>query len=305
MRVRNAYLIGLASGIVVWPGLFGCHTAPMSYSAADLQSPETRARAAGLYWQRNNVPTLRERGCRRVAILDFSVEYVTGKIEVPGETQPTFSPPALAPAHVGLEYGGLFRKQINFKEALYRQLADELYAMLVEELVQRGFEVLAPSEVSAAAAYQRLKTRAHDDGSVLQEFNLIGSDTGRIKRIVTYPASGLRIVTGAAEGEIEQVELALLNELPADVSLRVHIRVGVYQRRASLERGSIAWVLTRDVVGNLTADRSLLSDDAVATSQRFLPIEGEAYAVDSERYLEAMRLLFPPYISMAFEAQPQ
>ncbi len=300
MRFRDGILV--VASVFVCISLLGCHAAPMTYSAADLQSAKTRARVAHLYWARNNVPARWEQRYRRVAIVDFSVEYVTAKIEVPGEQQPTFSPPAVAPAQIGIEFGGLFRKQSNYEPSLYQELADELHAMFTSELATRGFELLPAAEICGARAYQRLRTQERDDGSILQEFNLIGSDAGRVKQMVTYPATGYRIVSGAGQGDIEDVELALLDELGADVALRIHVRVGVYHGRASVERGSIIWVLARDVVGNLTAEKSLLSDELVVEAEGFVPIQGQACAVDSRKYLEALRQLFPPYISMAFES---
>lgn len=305
MRISSTHIIAVTTCLLVWPALVGCHPAPMTYSAADLQTPDARARAAQLYWQRNNVPPLRPKGYRRIALVDFSVEYVTAKIEMPGRTQPTFSPPAIAPGHIGLEYSGLFRKQLSFDQSFCRQLADELHQMFVSHLTARGFEVCAPAEIRQAPAYQRLKTSPCDDGSILQELNLVGSDTGRTKKTITYPATGLQIVVGAVSEDIEDVELDLLDQLHADVSLRARIRVGVYQNHASVERGSIVWVLTRDLVGNITANRSLVSDSIVVTRAGFLPLQGELYTVDSHQYLEAMRLLFPAYISMAFEPEPR
>lgn len=302
MRMRFRDGISVVAGVCVWISLLGCHAAPMTYSAADLQSAKTRARVAHLYWTRNNVPPEWEKRYRRVALVDFSVEFITAKIEVPGEEQPTFSPPAVAPAHVGLEFGGLFRKQFNYQPTLYRELADELCAMFIDELAARGLEVAAPEEVCGARAYQRLQTRQRDDGSILQELNLIGSDAGRVKQMVTHPASGYRIITGARQGDVERVELALLDELEADVALRVHVRVGVYRGRASVERGSVIWVLARDLVGNLTAEKSLLSDECIVETEGFVPIQGVAYAVDSQKYTEALRQLFAPYVSMVFES---
>ena len=303
MRITPTLIIPVTTCFLIWPALVGCHTPPMTYSASQLQSPSARARAAYLYWQRNNVPSLREKDYRRIALVDFSVEYVTAKMEMPGQNQPTFSPPAIAPGHIGLEYSGLFRKKLNFDESLCRQLADELHQMFISHLTRRGFEVVDSAEIRQAPAYQRLETSPRDNGSILQELNLIGSDTGRTKKMIIYPATGLQIVTGADGEDIEDVELDLLDQLHADVSLRVHIRVGVYQDHASIERGSIIWILTRDVVGNSTANRSLLSDNIVVTPRGFAPLQGEVYDVDSHKYLQAIRLLFPVYISMAIEPE--
>jgi len=298
---RHVNLGFFALGVCLGGALLGCHAAPLTYSAADLQSPRSRAKAAPLYWRCNNVPDIRQLERRRVAILDFSVEFITGKVEMPGQTQPTFSPPAIAPAHVGVEYSGLFRKQYEFDEQLYREATDGIYRIFIDALAERGFEVLPNDLVRESSAYKRLAVQDREAGSLLQEMNIIGSDTGRIKQMVTIPASGLRIVVRAAAGDIEEVELAMLDELDVDLSLRAHIRVGVYQDRASIDRGSVIWLLTRDAVGNLTADKSLLSDDVVATPGEFIPLQGRLFNIDSEGFLAAMRKMFPPYIAMAFE----
>ena len=76
----------------------------------------------------------------------------------------------------------------------------------------------------------------------------------------------------------------------------------MFQGRAILERGTTIWVLREDVVGNLTADRTLLSDERVA----FEKSDGgtTVYSVETKKYVAAMRKMIPPSIEMAFASMP-
>ncbi len=95
-----------------------------------------------------------------------------------------------------------------------------------------------------------------------------GSDTGRVKQLTVYSADGLAVIRGAGDVDIETVEAEMLEELSADVILRVRIRVGTYGGHPSLERGSTVWVRSPNVAGNLTSDRSLISNIRVVEEER-------------------------------------
>lgn len=272
----------------------GCHESSMT-------SPAAGQELASTYWKRHNVPNMSQRGYKRIAITDFSVEFVTVRMESPLESQSAFTPPPITPGQHGAVVSGLRRKQISFEPSLCKEVTDEMYDLFVGSLKSRGLEALPREEVTASEAYKRFSTLGTRDSSLTQRINLVGSDTGRTKRVKVYPASGLRIINGARNEDIEDVEADLLLELNADVSLRVHVRVGVFHGHASLERGSTVWVQSRDVIGNLTSDRSLLSEDVVVDEEKFKQLKGQPYIVLGERYHAAIKKLFPSFVAMGLE----
>jgi hypothetical protein len=282
--------------------LAGCRTAPETLGAADLRGADAPADTASEYWKQEGAPPMGEAGSRRVAIVEFSVEYVTVKHESPFQSQFMAGAPPVTPVTAGLAVSGLQRRQVSFGESLCAELPDELYAMFVAQLVERGFFVLSPERVCGSRAYQRFETAAMDDGSFLQRLNYVSSDTGSIKKMVAYPASGYRLVGEANDGDAEEVELALLDEVGADLALRVRVRVGVYRGHATVERGTVVNVLSRDATGSLNAERSLLSDVEVIDDKRFKAVKGQTVTVDALSYRSAMRRVFPPYMALGYEA---
>lgn len=272
MYTRSVALVGLPLLTAV---VAGCSGPAHTYSVVELTSPDVQQRAANTYWKRHDVPIMRDYGYKRVAIVDCSVEFVTRKVEAP-----------------------LKAVEIKYEHALYQAVADELYATFVAALESRGLEVIPGETVQSAVAFRGFVTQL----SIEQSWFGIASDTGRIKRTLIRSPGALRIVEKGRDVEVESVEAALIKEIGADVALRLRARVGVYEGRASLERGTTIWVLSEDVVGNLTADRSLLSDERVA----FEKTEGgtTVYSVETEKYVAAMRKMIPPFIEMAFASTP-
>ena len=85
-------------------------------------------------------------------------------------------------------------------------------------------------------AYKKFLTVDKDESSFFQRFNIVGSDTGRIRGSVTYPAEGLGVITGAEGGDVIDVDAELMKELGADYVVRARFRVGVHKGAASIER---------------------------------------------------------------------
>ena len=211
-----------------------------------------------------------------------------------------FTPPGYATA--GLLVTGLDRKQVQFAPGFYQQCADALRSMLIKELSSQGIAVLDTSAVRASGAYAKFTTAGDDTTPLLQQLNLFSSDTGRIQEMVSYPASGLRIITGVQKSSdnLEQVEMELIKQLGADASMRARIRVGLYRGHASLEKDSTIWLTDKNKAGNLIALHTILSESQVIDYDQFKLVSGRIYHVRSEQYMAAMRELYPLYLKMAF-----
>lgn len=337
---KFSIMLTLAVSAALLTAAPGCETPAEPHTLVHLASPAVQSRLAGEYWSNHSVPEFSLANVQRVAIAEFSVEFVTGKIEspAPGDTadpnpptdtanlpEPAGSitesdPPAdpASDADTDSEAGAQselafetiatparpepIETYLDYPPHVQEKLTDQLYAMLVVELLARGIEVIPRETLRATDAYQRLQTQKYSEATLVDEPNLTSSDTGRITKVAVRPATGLRLITGAAGEPVEAVEADLLNELAADAVIRARIRVGVTQGRAAVERGSTVWVLTRDSAGNLTADRSLISEGSVIDDNQTDPATSRGLAIHGDRFAKAIRSLFPPYLAMAFEA---
>ncbi len=248
-------------------GALGCaasHPVPR-----DLSNQASLASMADQYWKRHGVPDMQSYGYKRVAIVSFSVEYVLRRVEAPLTTVET-----------------------RYPEKLLSGLADQCYADFVRALGARRLEVVSPEQIEQTGAYRSLVPLLNLE----RPAQGLASDLGRIKRVRVRAPRGQHFVERARDVEIESVEARILDELAADVAVRVRIRVGASKGRLSIERGSTIWVLSSDVVGNLTADRSLLSDETVY----FAKEGGSVYSANTQAVLDAARRMFPAFLEMAF-----
>jgi hypothetical protein len=257
--------------------LAGCASTPTEpppriTSAAQLASPELRAKYASVYWRRNSVPDMRRYNYKRVAVTEFAVEFITSKIE------------------------GNARKDIAYSQYLFDLLPQELYALFVREVEQQKVEVLPIAAVTKSRAYMRFDTVASKGyRPPMEGVYLAPSDTGRVKQIDIYSAPGLNVLKGAGGADMESVEADLLKEVGADVALRVRLRLGCFAGHATIERGSTVWVLSRDVAGNLSQEMTLASDIRIVEAEK-----GTLVDVWVPKYRAAIEEMFPPLIAMAF-----
>ncbi len=287
--------------------LSGCRTAPERFTPEDLESPEVIRQVASEYWSRHDFPPLRDRGYRRIVITEFAVDFVTVKLENFGESQLILTPPPVAPVGLvvrgGIAAAGVQKKVVQYEDALYSRATERMYEQFTSSLEELGLEVVDAAEVQASQSVSE-GLRFADDRSTssgVRRLNLVASDTGRTKAFVTQPSRSTGRIVEILNGEIEDVEARLLEEIGADAAVRIRMRIGVFRGHASIERGSRAWVYSNDAAGNLELERSLLSSDIVLEESDFDIGRGTQYTVDSERYMAELAQLFPAAIRMAFE----
>ena len=155
--------------------------------------------------------------------------------------------------------------------------------------------------VVSAGAYSKYEFRPADANPIVRHNTPISSSAGKIRVTAIYPAPGLKVVTGPS-GEVEKIDQELAKELGVDAVLRAHFRVGVYQGRASVEMGSVFYISSSDVSGELESRRSLASDQSVLRNYGYTPTISGIYDVSEEIYLEAINNLFQNYAALATEA---
>ena len=302
--VSRATLLALQTLLVVT--CLGCHAAPTSMRGDQLDTRAERQQLAAEYWERLNLPADLQLRNSRAVITEFVVEMITEKRESGGlitKQQTIVNVPA-GYIGAGIEVSGINRKVIEW-DAVPNSLPNDMYDSFAALLKERGCKLVDPSRVKAAQAYAQLAGEDRQDTSFLQRFNPIASDTGRILKAVYRPAKGLKMLDGGDLSAAEEAELALLEELQADVSIRARFRVGVFDHRVSLDRGATVHFTSPNLAGSVNSTRSLLSDKKIVSSRDFFPVKGDVLIVHHQDYIAALLELFPHFVAMGLDSPPR
>jgi len=304
----------------------GCRALPVKYTAASFATEAGIESSASTFWKSSRLPDIcgeaaREQAARakenaplgegsvaagvpqppRIAIVEFTVEYVTTKLETPFKQQAVAG--ATEFGYIGLPVTllGVGRKRIIFDNDLKTYLPDKLYNIFVSEMENAGYAILPAGAVRQAPAYSDFVTLAPGSAKPLEFLNVVGSDTGRTKNVEYWPAQGLSTIVGARRGSVNKIERQVIAQTGADAALRIRVRVGVWYGFASLERETRVEVTTPEHSGKITAKRSLVSDQIVIDKSKFKVFQGVVYPVKTNLYTEAMAKMFPAYVKMAAE----
>ena len=152
------YLITLASCASTNKGV----DAMTPIGPAQLNDATAQARYANMFWKRYDVPDMRPYNYRRVAIAEFTVEFVTLKVE----------------ANKSMS--------IVYSSYLMNSLPNSLHKMLREDLESHGLYVIPTEKVILSRAYARLETDSNGMKPTLSGAYHSGSDTGRVKELTLY-----------------------------------------------------------------------------------------------------------------------
>ncbi|MCE9591518.1 MAG: hypothetical protein K8S99_13450 [Planctomycetes bacterium] len=302
--VAAAVLAGASMGL-----LTGCHQPPRpqsTYHEADLSVPSSSSGVDvnSAIWDRGKLPNLGVHEGKRVAIVQFEVEFVTSAWEappwVPASPDQTEEPKKARQ----LRLEAFQRKTITYPPGFEKQMADELYAMLVTELEKHGRSVVPVREMRASQVYNRLKRYDGAQSRGMDTAYRADPDMSYPNGVVVCPGGGLGSVDGSDAGPIEEVAIALLKELNADVAAAARLRVSVFRGRATIERGSKVWLLSRDVYGTGAMVRSLASDRGVVVQPEFHAVYPNRYDIDADAYRAAMQKMFPALITLVLQPPP-
>lgn len=277
----------------------GCHEPAAKLSEANLDDSAKLKAAADRYWDQDPsfIPPT---GFRKVALLEFAVEYVTEKLESLSDTQPGVVIHEFIPIGLVTSLAGAGRIRIQFDEALCKELPDEMLRCFEKKLRDAGFDLISRESIRSTNAFNKLTLGKPGHVDLGHAFNVAGTDVGVPRLLVMEPATGFDVILGTNDGRtVEQVEQDLIKEIGADAALRVRIRVSVYRQFASIEKWSIVRVTDDDMSGYHFAARSLISDETVVKKEDFLPVAGIIKQIDAEKYRRAIASLYPPYLAMA------
>lgn len=287
----------MLSGLV-WL-LAGCHAPPVKLSEAKLDNAANVKAAAGTFWEQQP-PNMPPSGYRKVALVEFAVEYVTEKVESLADNQPGVVIHEFIPIGFVASMAGAGRIRIEIDESLRKELPDEMHEYFVDRLKAEGFELVPRESIRSAKSFANLRLGEPGYTDLGHAFNVAGTDVGVPRLLVMEPATGYDIILGTNDGRsVEQVEKDLIEEVDADIALRVRFRVSVYRQFASVEKWSILRVTKGAESGYHFAGRSLVSDEKVVMKEDFLPVAGIIKKIDTAQYHQAIKKLYPAFLDMA------
>ncbi len=269
--------------------LIGCKAAPSTLAQArahDADPPQL--------WSKRGSAALSGPG--RLALAEISVEFVTSKFETGDKRQAAFIPPH--PVFLAAGAAGVGRKDIEFDDAAFDQIAQRVGQSLRYELTSRGWDVIDPAQTTTASAFAGFDALEPGEARPVSELNFAATDTGRVRTMRVLPTEGGRVITGPTGKREENARKTLLTELGADALLRAVIRVGVYNGRASFEEGSRLLLTTAKGASTLTAHRSLLSDTPVLDDNA----TNATLSVSQSSYLNAVGNSAPVFLRQAIDA---
>ena len=297
MRTRHHFTLI----IVLLGAVTGCHEPASSLSQADLGEASKVKSAAPSYWeyQTQQIPMT---GYRKVALVEFAIEYVTEKLESFADNQPRVVFHEFIPIGLATSMSGVGRIRIQLDEAMRREFPDELHDYFVKQLAAEGLQLVSQESIRATKAFKSLSLGKPGHTDLAHAFNVAGTDTGVPRLLVIEPAKGFDVILGTNDMRtVEQVEQDIIKEVGADVALRVRFRLSVYRQVASIEKWSILRVTKSDTFGHHFAERSLLSDEPVVKKEEFLIVAGVVKQIDSDLYRQAIKKLYPPFLDMAVQ----
>jgi hypothetical protein len=279
----------------------GCHDPAFSLSKADLGESSKVKSAAPSYWEyQTQQPPMS--GYRKVALVEFAIEYVTEKLESFADNQPRVVFHEFIPIGLATSMSGVGRIRIQIDEALRKEFPDELHDYFVKGLEAEGLQLVSQESIRATKAFKCLSLGKPGHTDLAHAFNVAGTDTGVPRLLVIEPAKGFDVILGTNDMRtVEQVEQDIIKEVGADVALRVRFRLSVYRQVASIEKWSILRVTKGNTFGHHFAERSLLSDETVVKKEDFIVVAGVVKQIDTDQYRQAIKKLYPPFLDMAVQ----
>lgn len=278
-----------------------CASAPTSYRESDLASPETRKLAAPLYWQRLDLPSLGASRQAKIAIADFTVEFVTTSLEANASTVPAGEKEK--PEAVAARIGTLAPKQILHSPESLQGIANALYDTFTDDLTRRGHQVLPVAAVLSSKAYGHLRTIGTTPQKVtVEQSGRNDPDIGYATHLTVVPAKGLSIAKGTTGISPTDLAIAALQETGSDAVLRVCIRVSVFRGCASLDRRTQIWVTRPQGRGTLSLQKQLVSETNVLAGDTFQGLRPNEYRINPSTYQAATQRLLTTALALAADA---
>jgi hypothetical protein len=242
---------------------------------------------------------------RRVAMTEFSVEFIDVKFENPfgHPTMINSSSAPTRPVQPGTDPRGARSQPTPISMADQIEISRILRELFERNLRENGLIIVPQTDVLASAGYAKLKPRQSVGSPWAQFLKPVTTDTGIVFRTHTVPAPGLGVAT-CGRAALASAESQIKRETNADVVMAVKLRVGSYHQKATLEQNStIRWMAAdRSIV--LTAQKSLVSELAVTDASRFIPLAGRIEPTHQQEFVGQLATILPAFIGVAFPSLP-
>jgi len=184
---HGVLVLTCAAGVL---SLMGCG-GPKKFDSASLSEPSQARTQSNSYWSKQGWWSLPKDGGRKVAITEFTVQYVTNREE------------NMSRNRLGLlmvaEMTGVGKRKYEFEDGFKAKLPTDLYNTFVKELEAAGFTVAPMSAVTSAAAMD--KVSAGEEGArkgMSQGGGFFKSDTKQKGEL--YSVEGLNRMYGGVMG---------------------------------------------------------------------------------------------------------
>jgi hypothetical protein len=272
------------------------------------RSREIRLGRGGIVWilESSGPPDEELTVGRRVAITEFSVEFVDVRLENPFG-RPTMINSSAAPTRaVQPRTGpsGARTRQTPMPTADQIQLSEVLRDVFERHLREKGLIILPQTDVTASAGNANLTPRSSVNSPWAQILKPVTTDTGVVLRAHTVAAPGLGVAT-RNRAALASAESEIKRETEADVVMAVKLRVGIYHQKAALEQNSSIRWMTADRSITLTAQKSLVSESTVTDDSRLLPFAGRIELAHQEQFVRQLEAMLPAFVGLAFPSLPR
>lgn len=258
-------VIGIAA--ILLPVSLGCSATSDRLSVTELSTPHQIEAHAHRFWSVHDVPKRTAPTNPRVAIVEFTVEYV-----------PTAAPPADVTSD----------GELDFATGLKLQLPNVLYQIFTDLLTEFDREAVPVEDVCQSEPYLELAGMTSNEVLALATQE---SGTAAVR----YPVETLICLDPTAPDMQAKLQ-ELVRSVNAAGALQVQLRTGVHLGRATIEPGSRLVVTTPEGSGYLESQLALVSERTVVKD-----VFARELAIDSAAFAREMKTLFRPCLAMALE----
>jgi hypothetical protein len=280
------------------------------FNPEEFQTPEQIEQGAKGLLKASGLKKIRAKDVSKVTVVEFSVEYVTAQKK-----------DATGRGRFGLidivQFAGPGKKKIEIEDTFKASLPQTLYDVFVAELEGAGYSVAPKEEVASNPAYENVKGK--EAGAKKRTTSGGAVRTAKTKKLETYPVEGLMTFKQGAFSAAKNIkaETELMHGLGVDMTLRVHVRVGIAKKgRPAIEEGTIFNVAaglksrgpegkeshTIENMGTVTAKKTLMYGADVVEDKEFKAFKGKVLTVNSEKFEAALMEMFPTYSKVVIAA---